>query len=792
MYKIVIMELLEKSITELEFNKVKNVLSNFAKLQQSQQLCLNLEIKSDIEEIKQSLKYTSEAKRVLDNGHDIPIEHIPDTNEYSKDKLNSYLSETELIEISKAFKTARLIKNYLKENSANTSLCALAETLFVNKELEDTILSKFDEDGIIKQDATEHLNKLFNSLKAQESELKTKVSELLGNPQFTNHLQEKIYTIRDNRVVFPVMASAKSKVAGITHDFSATNKTVFIEPSVLIPLNNKIRELKSKINEEIVKILKELTKLVKSHIEELAQNEKVLTELDFHFAKARYAVKIKAVEQAVSDTPQIKITKMIHPLLIGNSTTIVANDFEIGTDYKGVIITGSNTGGKTVTLKTVGLMVLMTKAGLFLPCDDAIIYPFEKVFADIGDSQNIMQNLSTFSGHLKKIIEMINNGDEKTLCLIDEICAGTDPQEGAILSEVILDEMSTKGITCVVTTHFGELKTLEYANNYFKNASVEFDRETLKPTYKLMIGIPGTSNTLLIAENLGIASNVISRAKDILGIKRNPSAIIIERLSETQQKLDKNLKDVETMKNESEKLKDEYEVKIEEIRRDKKKTIKNIESKFYSELTLVKREMKDILEEIKANKDEKTIRRSYTKLSQLEQGFKHQVSDADINDNYDDIDFNNVKIGDTLMIKDINQPVTLVSMPDKGNNVEVQMGLIKTKIKTTRLTKLDKTLAKKPKLRLQSINSFEYNYKGISNTIDLRGYRVQDALEMLEEFLDKASLNNLSPIYIIHGHGTGALKSWVRDYVDSSPYISKYRVGEPAEGGDGVTVVDLA
>ena len=784
-------QLEEQSILSLEFNKIKNILSNFAKLHQSQQLCFNLQLQNDVEAIKKNLQYTKEAKAILDRAIDIPVEFITPTTEFSKDKLNSYLKETELLEVAKSLKTARLIKNFIKEHADGTLLKELSDTVLTNKELEDEIFSKFDEDNNVKADATPTLAHLSEALKTHENDIKVKISEYLSNPQFNVHLQEQIYTLRDNRVVFPVMASSKRKVAGITHDFSATNKTAYIEPSQLIPLNNKIRECKSRIGEEILKILKDLTKKVKTNVSSLETNEKVLAEIDFHFAKARYAVKIKAVEPQLAEKPMIKFTEMIHPLLIGNASEIVSNDFSIGEGYRGLIITGSNTGGKTVTLKTVGLLVLMMKAGLFVTAADAVIYPYEHVLADIGDSQNILQSLSTFSGHLKKIIEMLNESDEKTLCLIDEICAGTDPQEGAILAETILNAMSNKGITTVITTHFGELKTLEFSNEYFKNASVEFDKETLKPTYKLLIGIPGISNTLLIAQNLGIDSEIIKQAKNILGSRRSHSAVIIERLSETQQKLDSNLREVESMKKESQLLKEELEIKVTEINRNKKKTIKDVERKFYTELTTVKNELRSILDDVKHNRNEQSIRRSYTKISQLEDGFKSQVSSVDINENYDNLDFSKVKVGDTIMIKDINQPVVVTSLPDKNGNVEVLMGQIKTKVKCSKLTRLDKTLAKKPKLRIASINSFEHNYKGISNTLDIRGYRVQDALELLEDFLDKASLNNLTPVYVIHGHGTGALKASVRDYISTSPYVSAYRAGESAEGGDGVSVVDL-
>ncbi len=604
-------------------------------------------------------------------------------------------------------------------------------------------------------------------------------------------MQEPIYTIRDNRIVFPILASAKGKVSGITHDVSATNKTAYIEPSALVSMNNKIRELKVKIRDEIVRILTDLTRNVKKNFDAFKTNERVLALLDMHYAKARYAIKIQATEPELTTDKIIDLTGIKHPLLIGRVPNIVANDFTLGNSYTSLVITGSNTGGKTVTLKTVGLFALMTRAGMFLPCVSAKLYPFEKVLADIGDEQDLMQNLSTFSSHMNNIISILEAADENTLVLLDEICAGTDPQEGASLAEVILDDLTVKKALSVTTTHFGELKTLEYSNSKFKNACVEFDRETLQPTYKLTIGIPGASNAIFIASNLGLNAELVERAKSTLNLQRDPSAVIIEKLQETQQKLSKNLQDVELMKIASQKAKDDYEAKLAELRRDKRKTIKAIESKFSEEFDNVRLEIKDIMSEIRREKSEKVARRSYTRLSYLENDFKDQVDNAIDKQTYDELVWDAIRVGDTVMIKDLNQPVTVVSLPDKNNNLTVQMGQIKTKISKDRVAKLDSSLTKKPQLRLRPMESFELRRSGLSNTIDLRGYKVDDALDSLEAYLDKASLANLTPVYVIHGNGTGALRTYVRDYVSTSPYVAKFRPGEQSEGGDGVTVIDI-
>ena len=614
----------------------------------------------------------------------------------------------------------------------------------------------------------------------------------MTSADFSKHLQENIYTTRDDRIVFQVMASSKSKVPGIVHDVSATSKTFYIEPEQIVPINNKIREIKSKIHSELIKILVELTNLVKIQFAGLKTSEKLLAEIDFHFAKARYAVKIQATEPEIISNKEIIFENMRHPLLIGTVENVVANNFEIGHNYKSVIITGSNTGGKTVTLKTIGLFLIMTKSGMFLPATNAKLYPFKNIFADIGDAQSIQQSLSTFSSHMTNIIEIVNKSDDETFVLLDEICAGTDPLEGAVLAQVILEYLAGKNVFSTVTTHYGELKSLEYVNPYFKNASVEFDTESLKPTYKLLLGIPGLSNAIAISSNLGLDKNIIDKAKNILVSQKDPSILVVEKLQETQMQLSKNLEEAEELKESSLFVKQEYEESLSALKKDKKKTIKNIKDKFDRELMSVKAEIKDILDELRREKSEKIARRSYARLAKIEQDFRGKLSDHDEKQKYLEIDWDKVNPNDKVMLKELHQPVTVLSKPDKHGNVFVQMGNIKTKIKTDKLTVLDENYKEPAKIHTpDSFEKFELKRLNLSNTIDLRGYRVEDALDSIEFYLDKASLANLSPVTIIHGHGTGALKSAVRDFLSTSPYVAKFRPGQDSEGGDGVSIVDI-
>ncbi len=788
------MDIVSDSLKSLEFDKIKEKLSEYAKSAQSRAMCLELEPYTTFEDIRYAQLCTREAKSILDIPNDIPLEFIADIKTIKENIQASYLSEAELVDIAKTLRTSRIVRSFMNENSElESNLYKLSRNLTIEKDLEERIFRTFDENLEIKKDATPELKGLFASLRETEKSIRSKVGELLSSTDFVKHLQEAIYTTRDDRIVFQVKSSDKSKVHGIVHDVSATNKTFYIEPESLVPLNNKLRETQAQIHAEYVRILTELTQMVKFQLPSLEKSEQILSLLDFHFAKARYAVKIGATEpELLEKNKEIILEKMRHPLLIGTVENIITNDFSIGRDYKSIIVTGSNTGGKTVTLKTVGLYILMTRAGMFLPCQNAKIYPFKQVFADIGDAQSILQSLSTFSSHMKNIIEIVNKSDENSFVLLDEICAGTDPVEGAVLAKSILEKLAQKNVFSTVTTHYGELKALEYSNPYFKNASVEFDTQSLKPTYRLLIGIPGLSNAIAISANLGLDESIIKEAKETLISQKDPSILVVEKLQTTQQELNESLKEAENLREEAAKIKKEYEENLETVKKDKKKAIKDIKRKFDYELLDAKAEIKKVLDELRKEKSEKLARRSYSRLGKLESGYLDKIGTVEDKEEYEEIIWEKIKLHDKLILKEIHQAVEVLSLPDKNGNLLVQMGNIKTKIKQNKLAPYDTAYEKKsPAYSPSKFDSFNLRKINISNRLDLRGVRVEDALDELEIYLDKASLANLTPVTIIHGHGTGALKAAIRDYLSTSPYVAKYRPGENDEGGDGVSIVDI-
>ena len=780
----------------LEFDKVLSYLSECAISELGKHRCIKAQMFQGKDEIIRELTLTNQARKAYDNAEIPPIEDIRDVYKSLDDsKRHLRLSEVEIYSIADVIRTSRVVKNYLdKLGDDYRELSLLKDKLFVNKELEDKVFNTFDSSMKVKDNASSELKRLNHSLKDTLSNIKKTISSLLSNTSFVSNLQDTVYTQRDGRTVFQVKAESKNKVGGIVHDVSASNQTFFIEPKELVGLNNRVRELEVLIQSEIEKILIELSGEISIYYSEIVESLNQLVELDFIFAKAKYSAKIDAVGANILSEKRIVLKGMKNPVLMRVTSDVVENDFEMDSESNCLVITGSNTGGKTVTIKTVGLCVLMTKAGLHIPCYEASLYPFKNVFADIGDEQSIIQNLSTFSSHMNNIVSIVNRSDEESLVLLDEVAAGTDPAEGSSLAQSILEYLQKLGAFCIVTTHYGELKSLAYTKQGFKNASVEFDLSSLSPTYRLLIGIPGASNAIAIARNLGINDEISNLAREIYFNQKDPTAKVLEELQSTHHQLSQSAKSVQQSEENLKTLEGELNEKLTDIKKSKKKNIEVYKKKFETSIYNAKEEIRQILKEMRQQKSEKIAHRSFARLSNLENKLRNEFSieEAEIMETYKPLDWQNAKIGDKVMIKNLDQEAILLSFPDKNNKVEIQMGMIKTSIKKDKLAVYNKNLAKTPEkryaLQKAKLNIERYN---LSQTLDLRGYRCEEALDAIESYLDKASLVNLSPVYIVHGHGTGALKQVIRDYLNTSPYVAKFRPGENAEGGDGVSVIDI-
>lgn len=777
---------LNKHHIALEMDKILKKLSEFTNSTKAKSICLALSLIQNKNTIIYELTLVDEAKKIIDDTQSsIPIKEICDIEVFFN---NNRLNAKEIIEITNNLKDCRICKNYILKNE-KSNLKAIVQNLYVNKEIEDEIFNTFDKDLKVRDEASNTLKSLRNSYKDNKDNLKNAINSLLQNPAFVEHLQDTVVSTRDDRPVFQVKASSKNKIEGIVHDVSATNLTYFIEPSSLIPLSNKLKQIEIEIQAEIDRILYKLTQILKEIKDELVKNEEILTKLDIIFAKAKYSIFLKGVSAELTDEKIIDIQKMRHPLLIGLKEEIVANDLILGKSYNCLLITGSNTGGKTVALKTAGLMVLMTMFALHIPCLGAKIYPYSNIFCDISTEQNLEQGISTYSAHIKNISEIIEKANENSLILLDEFGSGTDPNEGSSICQSILEFFKEKNIQSIITTHLGELKSLKYKNDYFENATVLFDIETLKPKYNLIIGMSGTSNAIDISKNLGLNDEIIKRAREIfLKNNSNTTGIFLE-IEKTNQELLKKVQQADIELENAKEANISYNEKLKEIKQNKKKSLENFKKKFQNNLDDARDEIKKIVEEIRKEKSLKVAIRSYEKLNKLESKIREDFTNEDNNlaEKYKELDKNSLKIGQNVLVKNLEQVVILDSLPDKKGFVQIRIGNITSKIHISKLAKTDKKI--NPKLKKVQV-TFDTADNLISR-LDLRGMRAMDAIEYLDENLDKASLKGLNQITIIHGFGTGALKKAVNDYLKTSPYVSKFRYGDENEGRDGVTIVDL-
>jgi len=780
-----------KILEKIEWNKILDEVQINALTQYGKILVENMPIYSDISKIQDALNLTDEAVKLTNAMLLPPINSIKNIEEIlNQAKINRILNEEEIVETIKCLKISRLNKSFFSRNAdVAENLSKIAIDLYDNKEFEDKISALFNDSGKLKNDATPELKSLNNALKDNSTNLKNLVNKTLQSLE--KYLQEPICTTRDGRYVFPVKVDYKAHVQGIVHDVSASGSTLFIEPKNIVELNNKVVELELKIEREIKRILSEITIEILDIGDDVLNSHSILAQLDFIFAKAKYAIQIKAVKPDLNNEHIISLKGFKHPVLLKILENVVENDIELGDKYDCLVITGSNTGGKTVTLKSVALCVFMTKAGMFIPAKSGNIYPFKNIFADIGDEQSIVQSLSTFSGHLKNIIEIINQTDNDTLILFDEIGAGTDPQEGSALAQAILEHLNAIGAKTIVTTHYGELKSLAYTNNRFENASVQFDTEELKPTYKLLIGIPGKSNAITIATNLGLSTDIASKANEIYHTQKDNTGLVLEGLQNAQKELDKNVEAAQEKRIEVEKLEADYIEKMDKVREQRKKTVDIYKKKYESKILLAKAEIKQIMEEIRHSKSEKVARRAYAKLSDLQNDanteFEHDMDE--IAPIFKKMDWAQTKIGDSAFLKTLNQIVELKTLPDKNGNLLVLIGDMEVKVKSKDLYYTDKKMAKKLNINIKK--GFEFKKYRTPSEIDIRGMRVLDALDKLDKYLDEASLSNLPQVTIIHGAGTGALRQSVREYLKDTPYASEFRSGEDFEGSDGVTIVTL-
>lgn len=782
----------ERTLKVLEFNKIKDKLKDYAITTSSKEMIDKLQPYETIYEVRKKLKETDEALDLLITKGNPPFEGLHDVKEgVERAKKGGVLSPGQLLKIGGMLKCSRNFKNYIsrrEDETAHLILEDLAYILTPIKNLEDTIEISIISEEEISDRASGTLNSIRRNLKEKNSSVRDKINSIVRSN--AKYLQDSLYTMRGDRYVLPVKAEYKSSVPGLVHDQSSTGATLFIEPMSLVNLNNEIKELKLKEKAEIERILMDLSNKVFDVIDTVESNFNILTELDFIFAKGKYASSLNAICPEVNEDKSFDIIQGRHPLI--DPKFVVPSDIYLGKEFSTLMITGPNTGGKTVTLKTVGLLHLMALSGLLIPAkDNSSVSFFRSIFADIGDEQSIEQSLSTFSSHMTSIVKIMESADESSLVLFDEIGSGTDPTEGAALAISIIETLREQGARIIATTHYSELKGYALRTSGIENASVEFDVETLKPTYRLLIGIPGKSNAFEISKRLGLREEVISKARQNISSENLKFEDLIRDLQEKSILANRDAREAKKLKIEADELKKKYDEKL--------KKLDEIRDKAYSE---ARQEARNIIARAKDEADE--ILKAMRELEKLgiAQGGRARLEEErkKLKDSLENKEASLIKerenngeviekvtLGMDAYLPSLNQNVIIISMPDSKGEVQVEAGIMKINVKLKDLRKIKNTTTKKERKRRE----LNLNLKSVESRVDLRGMDSEEACYKVDKYLDEAYMANLGEVTIVHGKGTGVLRKAINDMLKRHPHVKNYRLGEYGEGGDGVTIVVL-
>ena len=785
----------EKVLKTLEYNKIINMLKDEAGSDLGRMLCSELKPSNNLNEIKKNQLETDDAlKRIWQKGS-VSFSGIKDIGESLKRlEIGSTLGVGELLSISSLLKVALRVKTFSRnEDAERDSLDDLFESIEpltnLNKEIEKCIISE-DE---IADDASFNLKNIRRQVKITNDRIHSQLSSLVNSQNGKTYLQESLITMRDGRYCVPVKQEYRGNVTGIIHDQSSSGSTLFVEPTAVVELNNKLRELSVKEAEEIQIILANLSISCAEYIDQLRCDLKLLPYLDFVFAKANLAKKMKASMPEFNSNRFINIKQGRHPLLDGKK--VVPIDVNLGKDFTLLIITGPNTGGKTVSLKTVGLLSLMGQAGLHIPAlPGSQLGVFNEIFADIGDEQSIEQSLSTFSAHMVNTVNILEKADPDSLVLFDELGAGTDPVEGAALGISILSFLKNMGVRTMATTHYSELKLFALSTEGVQNASCEFDVETLRPTYRLLIGIPGKSNAFAISQKLGLPQYIIDDAKSRIDADNEQFEDVLAELEQKKRQIEKDKETISVYKSQIASLKRDYEIKN-----------KTLDEKKDKILSKARDEALDILKEAKETADEaiKTINK-YGKsgnMKELEKSrssvgskIKKNQSSASMKSSkqkktYKPSDF---KIGTGVKVLSMNLNGSVVTLPNADGNLTVKMGILNSKVNIKDLEIIDEPDIKAPGLNRTGSGKIKMNKSlNVKMELNLIGKTVDEALFTLDKYLDDAYLAHLPQVYIIHGKGTGTLRNAIQTHLKKCPYVKSYRNGEHGEGGAGATVVEF-
>ncbi|WP_010651092.1 endonuclease MutS2 [Oceanobacillus massiliensis] len=778
----------ERILRVLEFKKIIEQLNSQAATSLGKDQVSQLKPSTDLAEVIQLQQETDEAASIVRLDKAIPLGGITDIRESLKrSAIGGILSGEECLDVANTVYGGRQVKAFI-ENLEEPELPVLEELvdrITPLRELEQHIKSCIDDHGHMMDSASAKLRSIRSSIRTYENRIREKLESYTRNN--SSMLSDAIVTIRNDRYVLPVKQEYRGTIGGIVHDQSSSGQTLFMEPKAVVDLNNQLHEAISKEQQEIEQILKELSEHIASFERDLYENVTVLGKIDFMFARAKLGNLMKASRPKINDRGYIKMQQARHPLIPINE--VVANDVEIGKTYTSIVITGPNTGGKTVTLKMIGLCTLMAQSGLQIPAlDGCEMAVFEEVFADIGDEQSIEQNLSTFSSHMTNIVDIIKKVDYRSLVLFDELGSGTDPQEGAALAMSILDEVVSREARVIATTHYPELKAYGYNRENVVNASVEFNVETLKPTYRLLIGVPGRSNAFEISKRLGLDEQIIDRAKGLVGADSKSVETMIASLEKSQLDAERDYEQAHEILLESEQLREEIMREWKQLEQKKETLYKKAEEKAEKALSQAREEAELIVNEIRQMKTNVTLKEhEWIEAKKMLEEAQPNLSRKQSKQTEPVAkEKQNLKPGDEIKLLTVNQKGEVLEKVS-DNEYMVQVGIMKVKVKRSDLQLLgkQKQTIQKPVATIKGSNFH------VSAELDLRGERYEDALLKLEKYIDDVLLAGYSKASIIHGKGTGALRKGVQEYVKRHPHIASAKAGESNEGGSGVTVIEL-
>ena len=792
----------DKHAKSIEFDKVLERLADFTSCDDARYDATHLKPESNLDLAKALLNQTVDAHMLLARFGGPSFGGLKNVNNaLSRANAGSVLNTKELLDIGGVLRVIRTLSQWRASNAGvQTVLDPIFNALVPNKFLESAIFNAIISEEEISDNASPTLKDIRRKIRIQESKVREQLEKFSRSQAHSKFLQENIITQRNGRYVVPVKSEHRNEVAGLVHDTSSSGATVFIEPMAVVEANNEIRVLQTKEREEIERILSELSASAGEFSQSIKNSYECAVELNLIFAKAQYAYKIKAAPPILNNKGIINLRAARHPLI--DPKKVVPVDIMLGADFDTLVITGPNTGGKTVSIKTLGLLSMMAMCGLMIPAGDrSEISVFDKILSDIGDEQSIEQSLSTFSAHMTTIIDIFEEADESSLILIDELGAGTDPVEGAALAISILEALHFKGAKIAATTHYAELKAYALETPRVENGCCEFDVATLRPTYRLLIGVPGKSNALAISEKLGLDISVIERAKELVSSENKAFENVVDRLEDTRKRMEDEYDRAKQISEKAVKEKEEAEkIKAEAVKL-REKEMENAKSQALRVVEQAKREAYALLQELDKLKKEQQKTKDAAELARrakslVKKGIESIDSAADpiIGIEDDDKDYvlpRALVTGDTVIIRDIGKTAKVLSPADKNGNVEVQAGSIKTRVKLSNLRLCENAPKKKETKSTVKLQGESRLNMAASTRLDLRGMTVDECLIELDRFIDQGLRTGLNEFTVVHGKGTGALRTAVTRYLKASPYVKTSRLGVYGEGEDGVTIVTL-